>query len=257
MKLRMPDKYTIAAILLIATSAVLIWIAIATNPGNDIAAALVISSLVCAITGIFALTFSGGEPIDPGLLGILPAQGSITFCRLANHLGIKGNAYFLPRRVTGELRVMQFNPTTTYKGSEGSPKGSFRETGPSGLVTTPSCDLLIQQLRKNNDLVIPYDKEDLTRLIRETIEDVFKFTPRVSARWEGSTVTITFHGYPSINSCEVLAQASSLCCTMNPCPMCSLCGVLIAEGIDKVVTLDKCTVSLSSPDVTAFFSILP
>ena len=257
MKLRMPDKYTITAILLIAASAVLVWIAIATNPGNDIAAALVISGLVCAITGIFALTFSGGEPIDPGLLGILPAQGCITFCRLANHLGIKGNAYFLPRRVTGELRVMQFNPTSTYKGSEGSPKGSFRETGPSGLVTTPSCDLLIQQLRKNNDLVIPYDKEDLTRLIRETIEDVFKFAPQVSARWSDTTVTITFHEYPAIIGCSLIAQESPQGCSMSPCPVCSLCGALIAEGLEKVVKLNKCSIAPGSRNVTAVFTILP
>jgi hypothetical protein len=152
---------------------------------------------------------------------------------------------------------MQFNPTTSYTESEGSAQGSFRETGPPGLVIIPLCDPLIQELKKRNALVIPDKEAEITVLLRETIEDVFKLAPRVSAIWQSNSVTITFHDYPYINGCKIIAQESPDCCTMNPCPMCSLCGVLIAEGRDKVVTLDKCTVSLSSPDVTAVFSILP
>jgi hypothetical protein len=257
MKLKVPNKYAIIAIFLLAAAAVFIAIALISNLGEFITASFVISSMICTVIGIFSLTFSMGEPVDPQLLGLLPAQGCINLCTIVQSLGISGNAKFLPPRVTGETRVMQFNPVSNDKGSGEYSKGSFRKTGPAGIVTSPSCYLLIKDLKKRNALVIPDKEEKLTQLIRGTIEDVFKFAPRVSARWDGSLVTITFQGYPSINSCEVLAQASSLCCTMNPCPMCSLCGVLIAEGIDKVVTLDKCTVSLSSLDVTAVFSILP
>jgi len=257
MKLKLPNKYAIIAILLLAAAAVFITIALTSNFGEFVTASFVISGMICVVIGIFSLTFSMGEPLDPRLLGLLPAQGCINLCTILQSHGISGNANFLPPYVTGETRVMQFNPVSPYKGSGEHPKGSFRKTGPAGIVTLPSCHLLIKDLKNQNALVIPDKEEKLTELIRETIEDVFKFAPRVSARWDGGLVTITFHGYPSINSCEVLAQASSLCCTMNPCPMCSLCGVLIAEGVDKVVTLDKCTVSLSSPDVTAVFSILP
>jgi len=217
----------------------------------------VISALVCAITGIFTLTFSAGEPVDPQLVGILPAQGSLTLCRLTHHLGMHGNAYFLPPRVTGETKVMQFNPTSTYDGKEGSEKGSFREKGPAGLVTTPSCELLIEDLRKRNTLVIPNTKENVSLLLRETLEDVLKFAPRVSSRWSGNTITITFHDYPYINGCRVIAQKSPQCCAMSPCPPCSLCGALIAEGLDTVVSLDRCSVSSSSRDVTAVLSIVP
>jgi hypothetical protein len=251
------NKYTIAGILLLAAAAVFIDIALISNPGEITTAAFVISALVFGMTGIFTLTFSGGDPVDPRLIGILPAQGSLTLCRLTHHLGMQGNAYFLPPRVTGEARVMQFNPTSTYDGKKGSEKGSFRETGPAGLVTTPSCDLLIEDLRKRNALVIPDTKENITYLLCETIEDVFKFAPRVSSRWSGSTVIITFHNYPYIDGCKVIAQKSPQCCSMSPCPACSLCGALISEGLDTVVTLDRCSVSASSCDVIAVFSIVP
>jgi len=251
------NKYSTAAILLFAAAAVFIDIALISNPADITTAAFVISGMVCAMTGIFTLTFSAGEPVDPRLLGILPAQGSINLCRITHHLGMHGNAYFLPTRLTGEAKVMQFNPISTYDGKQGPEKGSFRKTGPAGLVTTPSCDLLIKDLRKRNALIVPDKDGELTQLIRETIEDVFKFAPRVSARWNGSTVTITFHDYPSIDGCKIIAQRSPDCCTMSPCPMCSLCGAVIAEGKDSVVTADQCSVSSSSRDVTAVFSIFP
>ena len=257
MKFRKPDKYTAAALLLVALAVVIIGIVLLVVLDDQIATALVISGLVCAIAGIFTLTFSGGEPVDPEVLGLLPSQGSITFCRLAYHLGTQGNAHFLPPRVTGEPRVMQFNPKSAYTGSEGYPVGSFRTTGPPGLVTTPFSDPLIQYLKKRHELVVPYDKEDLTWLLRETIEDVFRFAPRVSALWSDSTVLITFHDYPAINGCRVIAQESVHCCAMSPCPVCSLCGALIAEGLEKVIVLDQCSIVPSSRNVVAVFSLLP
>ncbi len=130
----MLNKYTTAGILLLIAAAVFIAIALISQPGDITTVAFVIAGMVCAITGIFALTFSAGEPVDPRLVGLLPAQGSLNISRLTKHLGIQGNAYFLPPRVTGEATVYQFNPTSTYDGRQGSAKGSFRETGPPGSL---------------------------------------------------------------------------------------------------------------------------
>jgi hypothetical protein len=190
-------------------------------------------------------------------VGLLPAQGSLDKCLLTTHLGYRGNAYFLPSRVTGKATVFQYNPISTYDGMQGSAPGSFKETGPAGLDSPPSCDLLIEDLRKNHGLVIPDKKEELTDLIRETIEEYFKFTPRVSVEWEGKKVTITFHDYSLIDGCKAIAQKSGSCCAMSPCPVCSLCGALIAEGLDTVVVLNHCSVSSSSKDIIAEFSLLP
>lgn len=257
MKIRMPDKYSIAALLLVVTAGVMIALALITDTGESVTVALVIAGMICAITGIFILTFSGDEPVDPRLIGILPAQGSINLSRIMHHFGIHGKAHFLPPAVTGEARVMQFNPASTEKLSIGSTPGSFRETGPPGLVTIPSSELLIQDLKKKNALIIPDNEENITQLLRETIEDVLKLAPRVSARWSGTTVTLTFHDYPSIYGCNVIARSSRDYCSMNPCPVCSLCGALIAEGRDKVVMLEGCSPGLSSKDVIAVFSIVP
>jgi hypothetical protein len=257
MKLHLPGKYFLAGLLLIASAAVLITIAVMTNRGDMTSAAVVISGFICAVTGIFILTFSGGEPIDPHLVGILPAQDLITICRIASDLGITGTAYFLPPRLTGESRVMLFNPVSTYLGGYVQSGDSFSLSGPTGLLKVPSCDPLIDDLKKSNTLPKTNNTEEITRLLRETISGIFEFAPDVSASWQNNTVTVTFHGYRFIDGCQVIARESPRCCSMHPCAACSLCGALIAESMDTVVSLDYCSSDPSSRNITAVFSLLP
>jgi len=259
----MPDKYTVAALSLLAASGLFIAIALLVNLGDLTTAALVMSGMVCAMVGIFTWAFSGTVPVDPDFVGILPAQGCINFCALTHYLGIQGNAFFLPPQFTGEPRVMQFNPISTQEGikelsgMKGAAQGYFQNTEPAGVVTQPSCDQLIRDLQTRNALIIPEKEEELSLLLREAVEDVFKFAQRISVTWSGSRVIITFHQYPFIYGCKKIAQESPSCCIMSPCPACSLCGALIAEGTERIVKLDRCSVSSSSEDVTAVFSIVP
>ena len=257
MRRKLPNKYSIAGILLIAAAIVMIAIALNTSPTEFITAAYVISAMTLAVTGVFILTFSGGEPVDPRFVGILPAQGCINLCNIASDLGIKGNAHFLPSRMTGAAQVMQFNPTSTYMGTNVSVKESFPKTGEAGLVTIPSCRPLIQDLQKRNALVIPENEEQITQLLRETIGDIFELAPRASVQWHGSTVTITCHRYRFIEGCRFIAQESPGCCIRHPCPACSLCGALIAEGTGNVIALEQCSMSSSFRDVNLVFRILP
>jgi len=262
MKLHMLNKYSSAGILLIGAAAVLVAIAIITSPGEFISAAVVLSGMTCAMTGIFMLTFSQGEPFDPLLVGLLPVQGCMNFCQIMSDLGISGNAYFLPPRVTGEATVVQFNPSQLYNGNTVSVTGSFPKTGPSGVVTKPSCNPLIQDLKKKNMVILPDTEENITQLLREIFGEIYELASKVSVHWDGytwdgTTVAITFHHYRLIGGCKVIAQESPGCCTRNPCPACSLCGVLIAEGTGKVVTLQECSMGSSFRDVTAVFLILP
>lgn len=256
MKVKLLNKYSVAAMLCMAVAAGLVVIAIVTSPGEFITAAYVISGMVCAITGIFFLTFIGGEPVDPHFIGILPVQGCMNLCRIASDLGFHGNACFLPPRLTGEPRVMQFNPETTYNGGMVPGKGSFSATGQKGLVTVPSCDPLVQDLRKRNGLVVPDSEENLTQLLQETAGEIFELAPKISVRWNGSRIVITLHRYRYIDGCRIIAQESGDCCRKTPCPACSLCGVLIAEGRDTAVMLEQCSVSPSHQDVVLTCSLI-
>jgi hypothetical protein len=257
MKLKKPDKYAFAAILLMAAAVILVTLALVTSLGEFVTAAFVISGTTCFLTGLFIATFTRGEGIDPRPIGILTAQWCKNICRIESDLGITGNAYFLPSRVTGESRVMQFNPTLTYSGNTVSAKDPFVRTGAAGLIMTPDCDIWIQDLKKRNGLVIPAKEQELITLVSEVIENIFKFASRVTGSYRDNTITLTFHGYRFIDGCKAVAQESEECCTMNPCPVCALCGALIAEGTDRIVTLDQCSINSTSRDVTAVFSMLP
>ena len=152
MKLHLPGKYFIAGLLLLATAAVLITIAFVTNRGDITSAAVVIAGMICAVTGIFILTFSGGEPIDPRLVGILPAQDLINVCRIASDLGITGNAYFLPPALPerhGSCCSTRSRPTREALSGQVTP---FPRQDRPGLVTVPSCDPLIRDLKSGNTL---------------------------------------------------------------------------------------------------------
>jgi hypothetical protein len=261
--LKMSDKYNAAALSLLAASAIFIAIALLFNLGDLTTAAFVMSGLVCAMVGIFTWAFSGTELVDPDLVGLLPTQGCINFCALAHYLGVKGNAFFIPPQFTGENRVMQFNPTSTrdgfevLAGIERTTPESFRKSEQAGLVTQPSCDQLIRDLLTRNALLVPEKEEELSLLLCEAFEDVFKFAQRISVTWGDNKVIITFRRFPFIYGCKKIADESSACCVMSPCPACSLCGALIAEGIGRIVKLDRCSVNLSSDDVIAVFSLVP
>ncbi len=251
------NKYSIAGILLLTAAGILVALALVFDFGEFVTAAFVTSGTACALTGIFLLTFIRNERIDPRQVGTLTAQWCKNIGRIESDLGITGNAYFLPRRITGESVVMQFNPTLTYSGSLVSAKDSFTKTGTGGLIITPCCDPWIRDLKERNAMVIPNTEEDLIVLINETLSEIFEFAARVSGSWRENTIALTFHDYQFLDGCSAMTHESEELCTMNPCPACSLCGVLIAEGTDRVVTLDQCSVNPSSHDVTAVFSMLP
>jgi hypothetical protein len=138
-----------------------------------------------------------------------------------------------------------------------SAKDTFTKTGAGGLIITPCCDPWIQDLKKSNAMVIPDKEEELIVLINETLGEVFEFASRVSGNWRDNTVTLTFHGYQFSDGCKAIAGESEELCAMSPCPVCSLCGALIAEGTDRIVTVDQCSINPVSHDVTAVFTLLP
>jgi hypothetical protein len=250
------NKYSIAAFLFMITAAVLVGIALLISLTEFITAAFVISGMICAMTGIFILTFSAGVPVDPRIVGLLPVQVCINLCQVASDFGITTNAHFLPPLLTEKGQVMQFNPSSQYNSSDVSTTEPVSQDRLKGRFTTPSCYPLIQEFKLKNSLMIPGKEDDLSALLSEILSEILEFAPRVSSIWHESTVTITLHHYRFISGCQYMQKESPGCCTLSPCPVCSLCGVLITEGTDKVTVLDRCSVSPSHRDVTIVFSLL-
>ena len=253
--MKMPGRYFATGLLLVAAAAVLVAVAVLTNRGDITSAAVVIAGMVCAVAGIFILTFAGGEPIDPRLVSSLFVQDQITVCRIAADLGINGNACFLPHRLTGEPRVMLFNPVSEYAGGAVRPEDTFPLSGPAGLVTVAPSDPLVRDLFRGDPLPWTEGEEEVTRLLKESVCGALELSADLSSRWQEKTATITLHGFRFIDACRTSMRESPRCCCMHPCAACSLCGALIAESMDMAVVLDRC--SPTGSNVTAVFTLLP
>jgi hypothetical protein len=270
------DKYSAAMVLLLSAGVLFLAIPLFVRLGDLSNAVFVLAGLTCIMGGCFVLIFAGNEPFNPRHIGLFSPQGCMNLCRLAADYGVHGKAYFLPPHITGEARIMQFNPVSTHHWSvnlfrkaseEGTTwseyslpprtSGEARNTQglPSGLVMIPLSNPLLLELLEQNALVIPDRMDKLNVLLSETISDVFEFAPNVSTLLDGNTVTITLHDFSFINGCVLIQSEEPQCCSRYPCPVCSLCGSLITECTNKVVTLEKCSVT-SPNDVTAVFYII-
>jgi len=247
------DKYTITVILLLTAGILFVAIPLFFQFGDSANAACVIAGMTCVILGSFIVMFSGNEPVDPRIVGLLPVQNCMNLCHIASDAGIKGNALFLPSQFTGSSRVMQFNPISTYDWGSVTSKESFAENKSHGLIMIPASDPLIQDLYKRHCLIIPDRVSELNELMSETLCDSLEFAPYVTTTWKGDSVTIIIHEYRYIDGCLSIQSTSPLCCTRYPCPTCSLCGTLIAECLNKVVSLQECTIS-SNQNITMTLS---
>ena len=246
-----------AALVLIIMAGILVATAILTNRGDFTSAALVVSGLVCLLTGIFFATLSQSDPIDLRYMSLLPVQGSINLTRACADLGIQGNACIIPNGRDGRTRTMQFLPVAVYNGAQ-LPMDSF-VTGPdaTGLLMEPSCAPVLHLLREREHLVIPSEMTPLHGLIQELGEEVLEVAGRVRSTNEGEIITVTMEEYRLISGCRAMTLESPRCCTANPCPVCSLFATVFAEGTGNVIQVERCAPDSKHPTVSAVFSVLP
>lgn len=257
MKIPSLNPHYRAALVLIIMAGVLVTTAILTNRSDFTSAALVVSGLVCLLTGIFFATLSGSDPLDLRYLSLLPVQGSINLTRACADLGIQGNASIIPNGRDGRTRTMQFLPVAVYNGAP-LPMDSFvTGTDAAGLMMEPSCAPLLRLLREREHLVIPSEMTALHGLIRELGVEVLEVAERVHSTHEGEIVTVTMEEYRLISGCRAMTHESPKCCTANPCPVCSLFATVFAEGTGKVIQIERCAPDPKHPTVSAVFSVLP
>jgi len=257
MKFPRLNPYYKASLVLVAAAVILVAVAVLTDRRDLTSAALVISSMVCLITGIFLATFSGSEPLDPRYMSLLSVQGCINLCRVCVDLGISGNACFLPAGRDGRAQTLQFIPVAGYDGSAVQGDSFVATPTAAGLVTVPSGEPLYREIRENEHLVIPKELPDIAALLREVGEEVLEIADKVTAEANGPVITVTMEVYRLIGGCLAASAESPKCCTTNPCPVCSLLACLLAEGTGRVVQVEHCSPDADEERVTAVFTLLP
>ncbi len=247
MKPRPFNDYFLGGSVLIVTAAVLLVITVFSGRGDLTTATIVLAGTSCFIAGIFLLTLSKGEPLDTRMVSLLPVAGTINVSRMCADLGAGGDACFVPVNGT----VKEVIPVSDTIPQELPENGSYLtgETG-NGVIVTPAGIPLLTFLEKTHGLRLPSEPDALLAAIGEVCTDVLEIADTVQTTAEGDAVIVDLQGYRLISGCKTVMQESPKCCTMHPCPVCSLIACMYAKGTNQPVTISR--VSVGKKDVKIF-----
>ncbi|WP_332448488.1 hypothetical protein [Methanoculleus sp.] len=215
------------AFLLILAAAGLLVLAAVTGRGDITTATLVLAGTGCFIAGVFLLALHKGEPLDPEVAALLPAQGTIGIATLCADLGVQGDAWFVPAdgTVTQIIPVGETLPAIT-----GDDYSYITTEGAAAVRIAPTCAPLLTHLREKHALEVPEEDEALLACIVEVCDDLIEVAGKTEARRDGENIVVTLTGYRLIPGCRAVRAASPKCCTMVGCPVCSLLAAIAALG---------------------------
>jgi len=212
---------------LIVAAALLLGLAALTGRGDLTTATLILAGAACFIAGIFFLALYKGEPLDPDIVALLPAQGTVAIATLCADLGVQGDARFIP---DGDA-VIEVIPVADTLPEEIGDDYSFITTGAGCAVRiAPTCAPLLSHLKARHALEIPGEEEGLLACIVEVCDDLLEIAEKTIVTRDGENIVVTLNGYRLIPGCQVVRAASPKCCTMVACPVCSLIAAVVALG---------------------------
>jgi len=226
--------------ILIGVALVLLIIVLLTNRGDISTAVLILVGFTSFVTGIFMLSFTSSESVQPQIVSLLHFPAAIPLSRIIADLGISGNAHFVPGSKMYPASIMQFNPVSAY--TPITPKTDYTfyaESDGMGVIMPPSGSYLLESLEQNNAVSIPHREEELFAAIAGICEDILEIAEKVSAVRSGDSITIELRHFRLYQGCQVLRQESPRCCSMTPCPVCSLIASMIARGLGKTTSIDS------------------
>ncbi|WP_292394574.1 hypothetical protein [Methanoculleus sp. UBA303] len=235
------NHYKISSYLLIGFALLLILAALLTDPQGYMQSPLLMLSATGFIGGAFLFALGGDESIDARLASRLSVQGTSALGHIISDLGGYGAGVFLPPESEGG-RIMQFIPIQSDCSSFAADGGRFaHHNGITGILTFPLAASLLEDLKRDSDLVLPQEYSLLMGAIQEVCEDLLSVAGRVDVRREGNTVTFDLRNYLLISGCASLREASPEFCALCPCSICSLIACMITEGLKCEVSLNRVT----------------
>lgn len=226
--------------ILIGVALVLLIIVLLSNRGDISTAVLILVGFTSFVTGIFMLSFTSGESLNPDIVSLLHFPAAIPLSRMMADLGISGNAHFIPGSKMYPASTMQFNPVVSYAPIAPPTDYTFY-TGPDGkgIIVPPSGSYLLESLEQNYAVSIPRQQEELFAAITGIGEDILEIAEKVSVVKSGDSVSVVLHKFRLYGGCQRLRTESPRCCSIAPCPVCSLIAIMIANGLGRTTSLES------------------
>lgn len=226
--------------ILIVVALLLLIIALLSNRGDITTAVLILVGFTSFATGIFMLSFTSSDSVHPRIVSLLHFPAAIPLSRIIADLGISGNAHFIPGSKMYPASIVQFNPVSAYTPINPKTDYSFyAESDGMGIITPPSGSYLLESLEQNYAVSIPHHEEELFAAIASVCEDILEVAEKVSAVKAGDGVTIELRRFRLYQGCQMLRHESPRCCSMAPCPVCSLIASMIARGTGRTSSIES------------------
>ncbi len=235
-------EYQKGALILFIVAIITLTIAGITRHDDITGAALVISGIFCFITAILFFSLSKDEYPDIAITSLLPIGGTIGRCRFLSDLGIQGNSIFFPPNTRGGT-ITQFIPVTdsfietlnvdyTYQIDKKNP----------GLVVYPQGIPILNYCIEKGGLNIPSNDKEVFIALRDLFCEYLELVNDFVINREGSNIIIVLNGYLLINGCKKVREESPKCCTMDPCPVCSLILCILSQGLNGPLSLTRTSI---------------
>jgi hypothetical protein len=228
------------SLLLILASVALLGLAAATGRGDITTATLVLSGTGCFIAGVFLLALNKGEPLDPEVVALLSAQGTVGIATLCADLGVQGDARFIPLE---DGTVIEAIPVAGRVPANLKDDYSYI-TDESGCAVrlVPTCTPLLLHLRKKHALGVPEEDETLLACVVEVCDDLLEVAGKTEVTRDGENIVVTLSDYRLLPGCRAVRAASPKCCTMVGCPICSLLAAIVALGTGQPTRIEHTAV---------------
>lgn len=248
------NDYFLSGAVLIGLSALVIVVALVMGRGDMTGAVLVVSGIACFVGGLFVLTLSKGEPVDPAYVGILPAAGTINLSRVASDLGLMGDGIYIPQK-GGSPSVLQLVPAGSFEGADLKGDFSFAtEKGSTGLVMIPQGLPLLEQIKRDAGLVVPSSEPKVLASLKEVCSDILEIAESTTAVRSGESIVVRLDRYRLFSGCNAVRAESPKCCTMIGCPVCSLIACMLAEGLGRPCTLSRTEADEKNKQLTLIYT---
>lgn len=232
-------NYRTGAYLLIGFAVLLLLAALLTDRWGSLHSLLLMLSTTTFIGGAFLFALGGDDPVRATVAGQFSLQGISTLGGIIRDRGGHGTAVFLPPK-SEDGAVMQFIPTARSSGSyTGGADGSALCNGGSGILIEPLAGSMLEDLKRDNNLVLPTEYALLAGAVREVCEDLLSVADQVEVQREGDVVTVTLQNYRFFSGCISRREASPESCALCPCSVCSLIMCMMAEGLGCEVRLQQ------------------
>jgi hypothetical protein len=247
MRTRGTRAFHAAALLLMASAVALLAYALFTEHEEFIHTVMLLYGISAMTGGIFILSFSKWDPIDPRVAGLLPAQGTANLNALYRAMGATGNARFVPS--SDGSTVSQRMPIS---GSH----APFRGTdGGSEISAVPLGYPLLAQLQGEYPFLVTSDERGLLWAVKKVNEEILEVAENTQVKKDGDTVRVRLNGYRLMDGCTAIRGKSIDSCTLCPCPVCSLTACMLAKGFGRPVNIEQAVADERRRSITLTFSL--